>query len=265
MEDHREDSYFGRCPNCGKFALIQHDICTRCGFSMVWDPYPPPGEKPYPLPHMLVRVAAFLGALAFVLYFTLYTFSTFEGYSRETIAQLEKTGLVAAPMPVNGPADVVLRVELALTLLHNRAPQYYGRVAAQVASINFVPEGKLAFEGSTLRLTGIAAYTDPSTGDVSLRVPAAYLTGPGELYDRDIFYLAGVLVHEMRHCELARAGLSVGGAAEEYECESTAYQMLKGVGAPRALLQSLEQFLLNPHHPRYRAWERFYGQYEQKR
>jgi hypothetical protein len=265
MEDHREDSYFGRCPNCGKFALIQHDICTRCGFSMVWDPYPPPGEKPYPLPHMLVRVAAFLGALAFVLYFTLYTFSTFEGYSRETIAQLEKTGLVAAPMPVDGPADVVLRVELALTLLHNRAPQYYGRVAAQVASINFVPEGKLAFEGRTLRLTGIAAYTDPSTGDVSLRVPAAYLTGPGELYDRDIFYLAGVLVHEMRHCELARAGLSVGGAAEEYECESTAYQMLKGVGAPRALLQSLEQFLLNPHHPRYRAWERFYGQYEQKR
>lgn len=262
MEDHREDSYFGRCPNCGKYALIQHSICTRCGFSMVWDPYPPPGEKPYPLPHMLVRVAAFLGALAFVLYFTLYTFTTFEGYSRETIAQLEKTGLMAAPMPVEGPADVVKRVELALTLLHSRAPQYYGRVAAQVASISFAPEGRVAFDGKVLRLTGVAAYMEPATGHVSLRLEAAYLSGPGELYDRDIFYLAGVLVHEMRHRELARAGLSVGGAAEEYECESTAYQMLKGVGAPRALLQSLEQFLQNPHHPRYRTWERFYGQFE---
>jgi len=263
MEDHREDTFFGRCPNCGKFTLIQHNLCTRCGFSLAWDPYPPPGEKPFPLPHMLVRVAAFLGALAFVLYFTLYTFSTFEGYSRETIAQLEQTGLVAAPMPVNGPPDVVKRVKLALTLLHNRAPHYYDRVAAQVISISFAPEGRLVSEGRTLRLTGVAAYTDTTSGRVSLRIPAAYLTGPGELYDRDIFYLAGVLVHEMRHRELAQAGLNVGGAAEEYECESTAYQMLKGIGAPRALLRSLEQFLQNPHHPRYRAWERFYGQMEQ--
>ncbi len=76
--------------------------------------------------------------------------------------------------------------------------------------------------------------------------------------------IAGVLVHETRHRELARVGLDVGGPREEYECEQTAYDALVRLGAPRSLLLSLEQFLANPKHPRYKTWERYYEQYRRE-
>jgi len=265
MHEDSPEPFLSRCPYCRRTVLVRDLMCPRCGFAFAWDferlQEPPP---PLSLGPLLVRFGAVIGVFAFILYFTLQTFTLGEGYTTEVIKRLIEAGVPSAPLPVTGEGDFPQRVQLALALLQTRAPGYYRRLTVQVTSIEFVPQGSLQFEGRIIRLTGIAAFIDVDTGAVAVRIPGAYLSGPGELYDRDVFYLAGVLVHEARHRELARVGLNIGGPREEYECERTAYDALVKMGAPRSLLQVLEQFLANPKHPRYRAWERYYEQYRRE-
>lgn len=265
MRDNGHEPFLSRCPYCRRTSLIQNLICPRCGFSFAWDLASLRGaEKPFSLKSLLARIGVVIGVLAFTIYFTLSFFNYGEGFTTEVIYELTQAGVPPAPMPVKGEGDFVSRVELALALLHSRAPSYYDRVSREVTSIELMPKGAIEFDGRIIRLTGVAAYIDSATGHVGVRIPGAYLSGLGLLYDRDIFYLAGVLVHEARHRELARVGLNVGGPAEEYECEQTAYDALRRMDAPISLLRSLQQFLANPNHPRYAAWEQYYEQFDRE-
>jgi len=255
------DSFLSRCPNCRRTVLVEDGVCSRCGFPFVCDLEKPAPPERWSLGSFLSRVTLFIGLLAFSLYFTLTGYTFGEGYTARTVTELTEAGLEAAPMPVVGPADFEHRVELALNLLAQRAPAFYTRVCDSLTSIGYVPEGTVKVGARNIYLTGVAAYIDPATGATRVRIPGAYLSGTDVLFDRDVFYLAGVLVHEARHRELYQSGLSVGGIAEEYECESTAYDALTRMGAPRALIYSLAQFLQNPYHKRYQAWKRYYEQY----
>lgn len=265
MRDNGHEPFLSRCPYCRRTVLIQDLICPRCGFSFAWDLATLQGRaEPFSLKSLLTRIGVVIGVLAFTIYFTLAFFNYGEGFTTEVVYELTKAGVPPAPMPVAGAGDFAGRVELALALLHSRAPSYYERVTHEVTFIELMPKGAIEFDGHIIHLTGVAAYIDPATGHVGVRIPGAYLSGLGLLYDRDVFYLAGVLVHEARHRELARVGLNVGGPAEEYECEQTAYDALRRMDAPLSLLRSLQQFLANPNHPRYAAWESYYEQYNRE-
>lgn len=261
MEDQGTEKFLSRCPNCGRTGLIDEGVCPHCGFPLLCELEKPPPPPPWSLGSFLSRLTLFVGLLAFFLYFTLTGYTFGEGFTARTITSLVKAELQPPPMPVVGTDDFVYRVELALNLLRTRAPSYYQRVSDNLTSISYVPEGTLKVGSQNIYLTGIAAYIDPESGATRVRIPGAYLSGTNVLFDRDIFYLAGVLVHETRHRELFKSGLSVGGIAEEYEAESTVYDALLRMGAPRALIYSLAQFLQNPYHKRYKAWKRYYEQY----
>ncbi len=266
MHDNGQEPFLSRCPYCRRTVVVRDLICPNCGFAFAWDLATLQGRaEPFSLRSLLMRVGVVIGVLAFTIYFTLSFFNYGEGFTTETIYELRQLGVSPAPMPVKGEPDFVKRVELALALLKSRAPGYYDRVVHEITSIELMAKGAIEFDGRVIRLTGVAAYMDPATGHVGVRIPGAYLSGLGLLYDRDVFYLAGVLVHEARHRELARVGLDVGGPAEEYECERTACDALQRMGAPLTLLRNLEQFLANPNHPRYKAWERYYEQFERER
>ncbi|OPX21838.1 MAG: hypothetical protein B1H03_05855 [Planctomycetales bacterium 4484_113] len=261
MSDPEPEKFLNRCPNCGRTVLVQAGVCPSCGFPFICELEKPPPPEPWNLRGFLARLTLFVGLLAFSLYFTLTGYTFGEGYTARTINQLVEQGIEAAPIPVLGPSDFSHRVDLALNLLRSRAPRFYQRVTGNLTSVTYLPEGTLRRHGRNIYLTGVAAYVDPASGATRVRIPGAYLSGTNVLFDRDIFYLAGVLVHEARHRELFKSGLSVGGIAEEYECESTAYDALVQMGAPRALIYSLAQFLQNPYHKRYKAWKRYYEQY----
>lgn len=261
MKSFEPEKFLNRCPNCGRTVLVEEGVCPLCGFPFLCELEKPLDRESWSLGSYLSRVILFIGLLAFSLYFTLTGYTFGEGYTARTVNELVEAGVAPAPMPIEGPPDFVQRVQLALNLLENRAPRFYQRVADNLTSVSYVPEGTLKFQRRSIYLTGVAAYINPASGATSVRIPGAYLSGTNVLYDRDIFYLAGVLVHEARHRELYRSGLSVGGIAEEYECESTAYDALVRMGAPRALVYSLAQFLQNPYHKRYKAWKRYYEQY----
>lgn len=257
------EPYSSQCPVCRAFVQIKEGVCPTCGFPFLCDLEPTEVSPLKQVSSFFSRLILVTAVLSMLIYFTNFSYSSSEGYSTETISKLEKGGLIELSIPTNGPSDFAYRVQLALTLLKRRAPDFYGRVLANISSISFVPEERIELDGRRIYLTGVSAYIEPSNGETRIRVTGAYLSGLNELYDRDIFYLAGVLVHEMRHRELYKSGLNVGGAAEEFECEATAYDMLARVGAPRSLTYSLYQFLINPNHPRYKAWGRYYGRSNQ--
>jgi hypothetical protein len=247
------EPFLNRCPYCQRTVLVRDLICPRCGFPFYWElaDVPPPIRE-HPL-SIFTRAALMAAMLAFIIYFTVGSVTQQEGYTTVAIKQLIELGLAQVPIPVVGDQDFQTRTQLALALLHQRAPSYYDRFMRDVKGITYVPKGN-----PTKSWRSIAAFTDSETKIVFVRIPAVYSSGFGELFDRDVFYYASVLVHEMRHLELARVGLNVGGLAEERECEETVYDALKRMDAPKPLLIELERFLNNPDDPRYKQWLLFY-------
>ncbi len=237
-------------------------VCPECGFPFYGDIEIQKETVISQSANFISRILVVTGLIATLIYFTNYTYTSTEGFTKEVISKLNADELIIPPMKVEGPAGFRYRVQLALTLLAQRAPEFYERISENITSINYVPEERINIEGRRIYLTGVSAYIDPASGATRVRASGAFFSGLNELYDRDIFYLAGVLVHEMRHRELYKSGLNVGGLAEEFEAESTAYDALVRLGAPRSLTYSLWQFLVNPNQPRYKSWERYYRQYE---
>ncbi len=258
----RLEPFFSRCPACKNFTYVIDGTCKSCGFPFVCDIETGWQKEKFLAGSLVSRLLLFAGILAVLIYFTTYSYTQGEGYTRKVINELEREGLAELEIPVQGPEGFIRRVKLALTLLKRRAPHFYERVKENISSISFVPEEKIQIGTRRILLTGVSAYIDPQSGFTRIRASGAYLSGLNVLYDRDVFYLAGVLVHEMRHRELYKSGLNVGGLAEEFECESVAYDALIRMGAPRTMLYSIWQFLANPKHPRYKGWEKFYNQFE---
>ncbi len=255
------EPFHSTCPACKAFVFVEEGVCPDCGFPFACDVEQDGETIVKRTSSFLSRILIVTALMAMLVYFTSYSYTSVEGYTTKTIAELEREGIAPLSIPTYGTEDFNERVQLALTLLERRAPSFFARLKRNVSSISYVPQEKLELNGRRIYLTGVSAYIDPVTGALRVRASGAYLSGLGELYDRDVFYLAGVLVHEMRHRELYKSGLNVGGLAEEFEAESTAYDALTQMGAPRSLTYSLWQFLTNPNHPRYKGWEKYYRQY----
>jgi hypothetical protein len=165
-------------------------------------------------------------------------------------------------IPVTGPEAFIQRTQLALGLLQQRAPDFYLRMRAAVTSIDYLDQYYLEAEDHNISLEGIGAVSTPATGQVQVLLNTAFPSGIDEYWDYDVFSYAGVLVHELRHIELHAMGTSTGGWQEEAECERAAYDAVKQMDAPGAILARYELYLAEPTSRRYQKWYDWYRQQE---
>ena len=251
------------CPVCHEAAAVDDTACPHCGFPFTCD-ISPLNEK-----YLATRMAGWrlmlgLAALVFFLVsaFSVYSgYDAYHGYTQTLLAQLQPD--TQSGIPIEGPPVFIYRTQLALGLLKQRAPDVYWRMQQSVNSIEFLaPTYLQTEEGRRIPLEGIGALATPSLRRIQVIDIAAFPSGPGQIYDRNIFSYAGILVHELRHIELHWMGLAPGGVDEEVLCERAAYAALQQCAASPGLLTRYEIYLSNPHHQRYQKWYKWYEHWD---
>jgi hypothetical protein len=261
--DHKQQAELIICPRCSEQASTSDQTCPVCGFPFICD-ITPVDSAALRARTNTWRVLLGLAAILFLLtsgmfYHTGYY--AYHGYTNELVTKLgpdHEHGIA-----INGPPDYVYRTELALALLELRAPNFYFRVKQSVTSIDYLSKSFLMTEeGRKIRLEGIGGLANPATGRVQLAYTTVFPTGRVNYWDRDVFMLAGVLVHELRHIELHQLGLAPGGWYEEVLCETAAYDALKRMEAPGGVMQRYEMYLGDPQAKRYQSWYDWYKQWE---
>ncbi len=250
------------CPRCSNHAALDPLICEHCGFPFICDTAPIDRAR-VARATTTWRTLLAIGALLFWLTNAVFVASGSEGYQGNTSSvALSLQADALSGIPISGPSAFITRTQLALDLLHRRAPDYYYRVQQSVTSIDYLGEALVNPEtGKRITLEGIGALSTPSTGQVQVLLSTAFPSGLSELTDHDVFSYAGVLIHELRHIELHRSGDAPGGWQEEVRCEEAAYAALKKMDAPGALLAQYRMYLDNPQARRYQGWYDWYDQF----
>jgi hypothetical protein len=251
------------CPNCGALVRMAGYACTECGFPFVCDIEVQPERRPRIGWTTLRQVLGVLAALFWFISATVLTQgnSKFNGYTTDAVGQV--SAATHSGIGITGPDEFVGRTELALGLIEQRAPDYYFRLRESVVEIRYLSKSYLEGpEGRTISLEGIGAVATPEERLVQVVAVTAFPSGLDNLYDRDLFSCAGVLVHELRHIELHYMGTAPGGWQEEVLCEEAAYDMLKHAGAPGGVLLHYELYLGNPRAGRYQHWYDWYKQWQ---
>lgn len=251
------------CPRCNAAGPVSNGTCPDCGFPFVCDTEPVSlanrgmrGE----IWRILLGIAAILFLLSSGAFVELGG-DEFYGRTLELAGSLQPD--TTSGVEISGPGNFVWRTQLALALLKLRAPDYYWRIQDSVTGIEYLgPTYMEGPAGRRINLEGIGAMAHPATGHVSVLYTTAFPGGPAEIYDRDLFTYAGVLVHELRHIELHKAGMNPGGWQEEVLCEQAAYAAVQQLQAPRAVLLRYETYLRNPLDRRYQRWYDWYNQWE---
>jgi hypothetical protein len=250
------------CPACRQRAPVDAPVCPHCGFPFSCDLTPISGLA-YSARLALWRSLLGLGAIVFLLTSGLFYHTGYEefyGYTGSVVATLEPA--LDSGIALSGPQIFIERSELALGLLRKRAPDAYWRMQDQVTTIEYLSAAYLETPaGRKITLEGIGALAEPATGRIRVIAATAFPSGVAELYDRDVYIYAGVLIHELRHIELHNMDLAPGGWQEEVLCETAAYNVLKQMEAPQAVLLRYEIYLENPLHRRYRKWYEWYEQW----
>lgn len=251
------------CPRCGERVPISGGVCPECGFPFVCDTAEYAGAA-LRLRGGVWRVLLGLAAIIFLLTSGVFLYTGYDEYYGLTTAVISNlTPAVDSDIAVDGPGNFVARTELVLGLLKQRAPDFYWRVQDSVTSIEYLAPSFLETEeGRKISLEGIGALAEPATGRVRVLYSTAFPSGPAELWDRDVFSYAGVLVHELRHIELHAMGIAPGGWQEEVLCERAGYTALKLAQAPAGVLLHYEIYLDNPQAKRYQQWYDWYEQWE---
>lgn len=251
------------CPRCDTRSPIAPGVCQQCGFPFACD------IAPLGTPALRLRGGVFrtlLGAAAIIFLLTsgvfLHTgYYEFHGLTTAVVAGLQPAE--DSGIPIKGPPLFVQRTELTLGLLKLRAPDFYWRLQDSVSSIEYLAPTYLeSDDGRRISLEGIGAVARSDTGEVLVLYSTAFPSGPSELYDRDVFSYAGILVHELRHIELHQMGLAPEGWQEEVLCERAAYAAVTQAQAPPAVLLRYEIYLENPRAKRYQKWYDWYNQQE---
>lgn len=249
------------CPRCSGLSSVDGLVCVHCGFPFICDITPVPRHRPAEMP-LWRRV---IGA-ALMLYMLLSGVSTIGSNSAYLGHSTKLASSISVPadlrIPISGPEGFVLRTGLALGLLSERAPEFYLRLQQNVSRIAYHDQPVLAGPGGKpISLEGIGALSEPGTGRVLVLMGTAFPSGKGEFWDSDLYSYAGVLVHELRHIELHRAGTAPGGVEEEVLCEQAAYSALKQAGAPPGVMARYEMYFANPRDRSYQRWYDWYKQW----
>ncbi|MBN2083336.1 hypothetical protein JW859_14155 [bacterium] len=251
------------CPRCRQRVPVAGGTCPACGFPFICDV----GEIETPAQirrGQIWRVLLGLAAIIFLLTSGVFMQTGYDEYQGLTTAAVASTPPATdSGIPIDGPPLFVSRTELALGLLKLRAPDFYWRMQDSVTSIEYLgPAWLEGPEGRRISLENIGALAEPATGRVRVLYTTVFPSGMADLWDRDAFSYAGVLVHELRHIELHAMGRAPGGWEEEVLCEQAAYAALQQAQAPPAVLLRYEIYLDDPQARRYQHWYDWYQQWE---
>jgi len=251
------------CPACEQPTPVGGYSCRSCGFPLVCD-LTPVSKESYRARLLPWRHALGLAAMLFWLVSAIVVtpgYDTYNGYTTQVVAQLAPW--TPSGITIDGPSMFTERTQLALGLLRERAPDYAYRMRDAVREIRYLAPAYLEGpQGRKVSLEGIGAVAEPADRLVMVMAVSAFPSGTDQLYDRDAFSYAGILVHELRHIELDRAGLGPGGGEEELLCEQAAYDCLRQMGAPPGLLQRYELYFRNPYAGQYQKWYKWSQQFE---
>lgn len=251
------------CPVCRRACIVSAGSCPDCGFPFVCDTEAT-GTGGSRLRNEVWRILLGLAAIMFLLtsgvFFDMGT-AEFQGRTLELVNTLAPD--TASGVAIAGPQNFIWRTQLTLGLLKLRAPDFYWRIQDSVTGIEYLAPSVLTSpDGRTIRLEGIGAMAQPATGQVSVLYSTVFPDGPAEIYDRDLFSYAGVLVHELRHIELYAAGQNPGGWEEEVLCEQAAQAALRQMNAPGGVMTRYDLYLANPRASRYQHWYDWYKQWD---
>ena len=252
-----------RCPVCNQFAAEAEPVCPQCGFPFTCD-LSPVSTMRHQSKMALWRIVLAITAFMFILTSAVFYrsgYQEYHGFTQDTVIKLAPAS-VADGVPVLGPAPFVYRTQLALALIKLRSPDVYWRMQDSATSIEFLSASSLDTGTGQAPLERIGALAEPATGRIMVLATTAFPSGTGELWDRDVFTYAGVLVHELRHLELHNMGRAPGGWEEEALCEEAAYEALSQLQAPPALLARYEAYLADPQAARYQHWYDWYKSWE---
>jgi len=252
-----------RCVNCRSEVPYDAAVCPLCGFPFSCD------LTPVDSPRLRLKRGAWrtilgLAAIFFLItsgFFTSTGYDAYQGYVLDVAARLQPD--THSGISIAGPSFFVYRTELALALLMQRAPDFYWRMQDNIKSIDYMGPSSLAGPGGKrISLEGIGALAEPDTRQVFVLTVTAFPNGVDELWDRNVFSYAGILVHELRHIELHASGQAPGGWQEEWMCERAAYSALRQMQAPPGLLLQYEMYLEDPQNRRYQKWYKWYEQWD---
>ncbi len=250
------------CPQCESLQGTAQNVCANCGYPFVCaldQRFEEVRQEKRLRGRERWRLVLGLVTLIFVLtngILVAGSSAKYDGHDTSVIASIRP-----APTSVEiiGPDLFVNRTRLTLGLLQARAPAYYHRIEKEVATIEYLPAHVLAQDnGETLNLEGIGALAMPEQRRVMVLVDTAFPSGMDELWDRDVFIYAGILVHELRHIELHYNGVKLETVAEEIACEEAAYDALKAAQAPGGVLARYDLYFANPNAKRYQRWYDWY-------
>jgi hypothetical protein len=253
-----------RCPLCQQFAGEAELVCPQCGFPFTCDLTPVdtlPRRAVQASWRIALAIASFIFAVTSGVFYRSGS-QEYQGFTQDVVTRLSPAS-VAGEVAVEGPPAFVFRTQLALALLKQRAPDTYWRIEDSAAGIEFLAASYLETDaGKKAPLDNIGALAEPATGRIMVMATTAFPSGTGELWDRDVFTYAGVLVHELRHLELHAMGGAPGGWQEEALCEQAAYETLSHMQAPPGLLARYESYLADPQARRYQGWYNWYKNWE---
>lgn len=252
-----------QCPVCQERTAASAYTCAHCGFPLVCDVTPAIAQRPA---QRWRRIRQYLGVVAAVFWLLGSVLLTpgnevYSGMTTEVASQVIPA--VDSGIEVAGPQQFVERTQMALGLLAQRAPDAYFRMKDGVRRIAYMNTTYLEGpEGRKITLEGIGAVSTPDLRLVQVLYVTAFPSGVEQLYDRDLFLYAGVLVHELRHIELHQMGTAPGGWEEEVLCEQAAYDVLTYMGAPQGVLLHYEVYFRDPLARTYQRWYRWYDLWE---
>lgn len=252
-----------RCLNCGATVPYDSITCPACGFPFTCDLTPIDTlvtKRRKDSWRMLLALAAIIFLITSGV-FSSTGYDAYQGFVYDVAARLAPN--TSSGIPISGPSFFITRTQMALDLLEQRAPDFYWRMQDSITQIEYLAPNYLETEGGKrISLEGIGALAEPQTGKVSVLYVTAFPNGVDQLWDRNVFSYAGILVHELRHIELHAAGEAPGGWQEEWLCESAAYAALKQMQAPPGLMLQYEMYLDEPQNKRYQRWYKWYEQWE---
>lgn len=156
------------------------------------------------------------------------------GYLAFQIGQCKHPAVV-----IEGAPAFVARVEVALDMLKNSAPDWY---AYTINELKHIVESNESERGvyTKLRSFSLASSLTKSRDDAEV--------------ESDVVWLAGVLVHEACHVYRDKAGLEPGGLVGERACLQVQITALQQVDPRARFMNYLSRLLTNIEKEEYQWW-----------